>query len=61
MRAIWTTLLVEENNLNQCISALRRVLGEKRAEHRYDCYGSWTGLQVRCTREQAQAIRTCKK
>jgi TolB-like protein/DNA-binding SARP family transcriptional activator len=35
MRAIWADSAVEENNLNQCISALRRVLGEKRAEHRY--------------------------
>jgi DNA-binding winged helix-turn-helix (wHTH) protein/Tfp pilus assembly protein PilF len=35
MRAIWGDTVVEENNLNQCISALRRVLGEKRAEHRY--------------------------
>jgi TolB-like protein/DNA-binding SARP family transcriptional activator len=35
MRAIWADTAVEENNLNQCISALRRVLGEKRAEHRY--------------------------
>ena len=35
MRAIWGETAVEENNLNQCISALRRALGEKRAEHRY--------------------------
>ena len=35
MRAIWADTAVEENNLNQCISALRRALGEKRAEHRY--------------------------
>jgi TolB-like protein/Tfp pilus assembly protein PilF len=35
MRAVWADTAVEENNLNQCISALRRVLGEKRAEHRY--------------------------
>ena len=35
MRAIWPDTAVEENNLNQCISALRRALGEKRAEHRY--------------------------
>ena len=35
MRAIWTDTAVEENNLNQCISALRRVLGERRGEHRY--------------------------
>jgi DNA-binding winged helix-turn-helix (wHTH) protein/TPR repeat protein len=35
MRAMWPDTAVEENNLNQCISALRRALGEKRAEHRY--------------------------
>jgi DNA-binding winged helix-turn-helix (wHTH) protein len=35
IRAIWADTVVEENNLNQCISALRRVFGEKRAENRY--------------------------
>lgn len=32
--AIWPHTVVEENNLNQCITALRRVLGESRHEHR---------------------------
>jgi len=35
MKAIWADTAVEENNLTQCISTLRRVLGEKRSEHRY--------------------------
>src|SRR5580704_9158166 len=35
MRAVWPDTVVEENNLNQNISALRRVLGESRGEHRY--------------------------
>src|SRR5215213_2410913 len=35
MRAIWTDTIVEENNLNQSISVLRRVLGERRDEHRF--------------------------
>jgi DNA-binding winged helix-turn-helix (wHTH) protein/tetratricopeptide (TPR) repeat protein len=35
MRAIWPDTIVEENNLNQNISTLRRVLGEKRGENRY--------------------------
>lgn len=35
MRAIWPDTAVEENNLNQNISLLRRVLGEDRGEHRY--------------------------
>jgi TolB-like protein len=35
MRAIWPDTAVEENNLNQNISLLRRVLGEDSSEHRY--------------------------
>ncbi|HUL14653.1 MAG TPA: winged helix-turn-helix domain-containing protein [Terriglobales bacterium] len=35
MRAIWPDTIVEENNLNQNISVLRRILGESRGENRY--------------------------
>jgi serine/threonine-protein kinase len=35
MNAVWPDTVVEENNLNQCISALRRVFGEGRGEHRF--------------------------
>src|SRR5438552_18641452 len=35
MRAIWPDAIVEENNLNQNISTLRRVLSETRGDHRY--------------------------
>jgi len=35
LRAIWPDTIVEENNLNQNISTLRRVLGESRGENRY--------------------------
>ena len=35
LRGVWTDTVVEENNLNQHISTLRRVLGEKRDEHQY--------------------------
>ena len=35
MQAIWPDTVVEENNLNQNISTLRRVLGESRGENRY--------------------------
>jgi serine/threonine-protein kinase len=35
MQAVWPARVVEENNLNQAISALRRALGETRGEHRY--------------------------
>ena len=35
IRAVWPDTVVEENNLNQNISTLRRVLGESRGENRY--------------------------
>src|SRR2546428_12804292 len=35
MRAVWPDSVVEENNLTQNISALRRILGEQASEHRY--------------------------
>ena len=35
MKAIWPDVVVEENNLNQNISALRRTLGESALEHRF--------------------------
>ncbi len=35
LRAIWPDTIVEENNLNQNISALRRTFGESRGENRY--------------------------
>jgi DNA-binding winged helix-turn-helix (wHTH) protein/TolB-like protein/Flp pilus assembly protein TadD len=35
MTAVWPDTVVEENNLNQNISTLRKVLGESRGENRY--------------------------
>ena len=35
MTAVWPNVVVEENNLNQHISSLRRVLGERPEEHRF--------------------------
>lgn len=35
MQAIWPRAVVEENNLSQAISALRRVLGDERTEPRF--------------------------
>jgi DNA-binding winged helix-turn-helix (wHTH) protein/TolB-like protein len=35
MHAVWPDTVVEENNLSQTISALRRTLGERAGEHRY--------------------------
>ena len=35
MAAVWPDVIVEENNLNQSISAVRRILGDTRDQHRY--------------------------
>jgi TolB-like protein/Flp pilus assembly protein TadD len=35
MRRVWPKTVVEENSLNQCISQLRRALGERPGEHRF--------------------------
>src|SRR5258706_307886 len=35
IRAVWVDTVVEENNLNQNISILRRVLGDERGGQRY--------------------------
>jgi TolB-like protein/DNA-binding winged helix-turn-helix (wHTH) protein/cytochrome c-type biogenesis protein CcmH/NrfG len=35
MEALWPGLVVEENNLSQAISGLRKLLGDDGAEHRY--------------------------
>ena len=35
LEAIWPHVIVEENNLNQAISQLRRALGERPEEHRF--------------------------
>lgn len=35
MQGVWTDTIVEESNLSQNISILRRVLGEKRDEHQF--------------------------
>ena len=35
MRAVWSDVTVEDNSLTQCISAVRRALGEAPGEHRF--------------------------
>src|SRR5262245_15377075 len=35
IKAVWPNVVVEENNLNQGISAVRRVLGDSRNEPRF--------------------------
>jgi DNA-binding winged helix-turn-helix (wHTH) protein/Flp pilus assembly protein TadD len=66
LKAIWPDTTVEENNLNQNISALRRVLGEKRAEHNYIVtvpgrgYRFVAEVRTRTTRTEAPAAASVK-
>jgi adenylate cyclase len=45
MKAIWPGVVVEENNLNQNISLLRRSLGESPGEHRFIATVAGRGYQ----------------
>jgi DNA-binding winged helix-turn-helix (wHTH) protein/Flp pilus assembly protein TadD len=66
LKAIWPDTIVEENNLNQNISAVRRVLGEKRAEHNYIVtvpghgYRFVAEVRTRTTRTETPATATVK-
>jgi TolB-like protein len=54
LRAIWPATVVEENNLNQSISVLRRALGDESREHRYIATVPGRGYQF------IAAVRTVK-
>jgi TolB-like protein/DNA-binding SARP family transcriptional activator len=60
MRSIWPDTVVEENNLNQNISILRRVLGDCRTEHRYIATVPGHGYQfvaeVKSSRERSSPL-----
>ena len=60
MRAIWPDTVVEENNLNQNISILRRVLGDGRSQHRYIATVPGHGYQfvaeVKSSRERSSPL-----
>ncbi len=56
MQAVWPDTAVEENNLNQNISTLRRVLGESRGENRYIATIPGKGYRFTAAVESAQAV-----
>jgi DNA-binding winged helix-turn-helix (wHTH) protein/tetratricopeptide (TPR) repeat protein len=55
MQAVWPDTVVEENNLNQNISTLRRVLGESRGENRFIATIPGKGYRFIATVELAAA------
>jgi serine/threonine-protein kinase len=57
MQAIWPDTVVEENNLTQNISLLRRTLGESCGEHRYIATVPGRGYQFVAGVEEAAAHR----
>ena len=65
MRALWPDTAVEENNLNQNISILRRALGEHRGDHRYIATVPGRGYQfvakVRIADESPGQARTDRR
>jgi Tol biopolymer transport system component/DNA-binding winged helix-turn-helix (wHTH) protein len=66
MERVWPDAVVEENNLNQNISALRRVLGDSRDESRYIATIPGFGYRFvaevkRVVPEEEQAVREPRK
>jgi DNA-binding winged helix-turn-helix (wHTH) protein/TolB-like protein len=62
MDAVWADAAVEENNLTQQISALRKALGETRGEHRFIVTVPGTGYAfVGDIKESARQIRTSRR
>ncbi len=58
LEAIWPNVVVEENNLNQAISTLRRVLGETRDEHRFIVTEPGRGYRFVASVEPVPAVTT---
>jgi DNA-binding winged helix-turn-helix (wHTH) protein len=58
MNALWPDTTVEENNLNQSISALRRALGGDRNDHRYIVTVPGRGYQFVASVQQHKAAET---
>lgn len=62
METVWAETIVEENNLSQNISILRRALGEKRGEHRFIATVPGKGFkfvaQVKEIRETQKELET---
>lgn len=58
LRAVWPNVRVEENSVSQCVSALRRVLGEDPSEHRFIVTAPGRGYRFIADVEVAQSERT---
>lgn len=60
MERVWAGASVEENNLTQCISALRKVFGESRSEHRFIATISGEGYRfvAEVRRQDAGSVRS---
>src|SRR5689334_16167277 len=56
MRAVWPDTAVEENNLTQNVSLLRRLFGESRGEHRYIATVPGRGYQLVATVRLVQPL-----
>ena len=46
IKAVWPNSIVEDNNLNQAISTVRRALGDSRDSAEIHCHGRRAGIPV---------------
>ena len=61
LEAAWPKLVVDENNLNQAITALRRALGDRRDEPRYIMTVAGRGYRFVANVTRARLLRTRKR
>src|SRR5579863_2488234 len=58
MKAVWPNIVVEENSLNQTVSAIRRSLGERPGEHRFIVTEPGRGYRFVADVRVAPAVKT---
>src|SRR6185312_8954087 len=56
MKAVWPNVVVEDNNLNQSVSLVRRVLGETPGQHRFIVTIPGRGFRFVPTVTRAEAV-----
>ena len=56
MAAVWSSRIVEENNLNQQISTLRKLLGDTPSDHRFIVTVTGQGYRFVCDVERLESL-----
>lgn len=61
MAAVWPNRIVEENNLNQQISTLRKLLGDTPSDHRFIVTVTGQGYRFACDVERIESLPAVRR